>query len=348
VKVLVIKIAAIGDFLMATPALRALKLSPAVDNVTLLAGASIAAMVENNPHLDKIYYLDDARIFKGGFRAKLSEVLKISWRLRREKFDLGFNFHRDWRFSIILLLAGCKKRIGFASGRKSVLLTEAVAIEGVKHSIFRYCDLVRRLDIFCVDFAMEFPLLPGAVEAAQEKFLAGAASARTVVLVPGGAANVKQEMASRRWGEENFSVLAGLLLNSGCQVLLLGSGGDVVIAASIKALQPKVIDLTGRTSLAEAAALMKGARLVISNDSGLMHVAAAVDVPLIAIFGPTPPEELKPLTCASVTVWKGEGLACAPCYHDGVFPACEQRACLKRILPQEIFELAQQKLGITN
>ncbi len=116
-KVLVIKIAAIGDFLMATPALRALKLDPAIDSVTLLAGHSIAAVVENNPDLDRIYYLDDVRIFKGGFWAKSLEVLKISMRLRREKYDLGFNFHRDWRFSIILFLAGCKKRIGFARGR---------------------------------------------------------------------------------------------------------------------------------------------------------------------------------------------------------------------------------------
>ena len=66
-KVLVIKIAAIGDFLMATPALRALKLHGSVNSVTLLAGHSIAAVVQDNPHLDKIYYLDDARIFKGSF-----------------------------------------------------------------------------------------------------------------------------------------------------------------------------------------------------------------------------------------------------------------------------------------
>jgi len=165
--------------------------------------------------------------------------------------------------------------------------------------------------------------------------------------VPGGAANVKQEMASRRWDGANFAVLAGLLLQAGHAVALLGSGGDVAIAAAIKALQPAVVDLTGRTSLAEAAALMKGSRLVISNDSGLMHVAAAVGVPLIAIFGPTPPEELKPLTSTSVTVWKGEGLECAPCYRDGVFPDCGHRTCLKRITPAEIFGLARRFLTAT-
>lgn len=346
-KILVIKIAAIGDFLMATPALRALKLDRSVDSVTLLAGASIAAAVQNNPHLDKIHYLNDARIFKGGFLAKLAEVLKISWRLRREKFDVGFNFHRDWRFSIILFLAGCKMRIGFAGGRPSWLLTEAVQVQGVKHSIFRYCDLIRRLNIFCVDFALEFPLAFEAAAAAREKFLTGVPSSSTVVLVPGGAANVKQEMASRRWDGANFAALAGLLLQAGHAVALLGSGGDVAIAAAIRAAQPGVVDLTGKTSLAEAAAIMKGARLVICNDSGLMHLAAAMNTPLIAIFGPTPPEELKPLTSASVTVWKGEGLECAPCYHDGVFPDCGHRTCLKRITPAEIFGIARRFLTAT-
>ena len=340
-KVLVIKIAAIGDFLMATPALRALKFSSSIHSVTLLAGHSIAAVVQGNPHLDKIYYLDDARIFKGSFWAKLSEVLKISWRLRREKFDLGFNFHRDWRFNIILFLAGCKKRIGFARGRKSWLLSAGVAIEGVKHHIFHYCDLLKGFGIFCLDFKMEFPLAEAMQIAAVEKFLQPEKLIDYVVLAPGGAANVKEEMDSRRWGAENYAALAGLLIGNGRRVVLLGSGSDQKIADSIKAAQPEVIDFCGKTSLTEAAALMKKARLVVCNDSGLMHLAAAVGARIIAIFGPTHPDEKKPLSAGNIAVWKGEELECSPCYHDGRFPECEHRSCFSKISPQEIFELVR-------
>jgi lipopolysaccharide heptosyltransferase II len=335
-KVLVIKIAAIGDFLMATPALRALKQAADVDSLALLAGASIADAVRGSPSLDKVFFLDDAKIFKGGFWARLSEVITVSRRLRRERFDLGFNFHRDWRFNIILLLAGCKRRIGFARGRGRFLLNETVPVEGIRHTIFRYCDLVRRIGVFCMDFTMEFPLPPGAVEAAAKKFPAAARSKSLVVLVPGGAVNVKQEMASRRWDAANFAALAGLLLKA----------GHAGIASAIRDAQPGVLDLTGKTSLAEAAAIMKGARLVVCNDSGLMHLAAAMNTPLIAIFGPTPVEELKPLTANSVIVWKGQDLECAPCYRDGVFPDCGHRACLQRITPQEIFELARRFLPV--
>lgn len=343
-KVLVIKIAAIGDILMATPALRALKRDGGVECLGLLAGRSMRAVVETNPHLDRVHYLDDRRLFRGSFVARAVEVLKASWRLRRERYDVGLNFHRDWRYNVILWLAGCRRRIGFTRGRRGFLLTEAEPLLGVKHNIFRYCDLARRLGPFCLDFAMEFPLPAGAAAAVAGRFLAGTDLGAAVVLAPGGAANVKQEMASRRWSAENFADLAGRLLQAGRPVVLLGGGNDAAIAAAITTAQPGVIDLSGKTTLAEAAALLRGARLVIANDSGLMHLAAAVNAPLIAIFGPTPPEELKPLTAGSVTVWKGADLACAPCYKDGVFPACQRRSCLERITPQEIYDLAEQML----
>jgi lipopolysaccharide heptosyltransferase II len=338
-KALVIKVAAIGDLLMATPALRALKRSPGTTAVHLLAGRSMAAVVGDNPDLDRVFYLDDRRIFHGRFPAKALEVIRVAWRLRRERYDVGFNFHRDWRFNIILFLAGCRRRIGFAHGRKPWLLTDGVTVAGIKHHIFHYCDLLKVLDIVCLDFKMAFPLEGGAAAAAARKYLAAAVQGEYFVLAPGGAANVKEEMESRRWPAENFAALAGLLLKSGRPVALVGSGSDAAIAARIRAAQPAVADLTGRTSLAEAAAIMKGSRLVICNDAGLMHLAAAVGARVISIFGPTHPGEKKPLNEGSVAVWKGEGMECSPCYHDGNFPSCAHLSCLKKISPREIFDL---------
>lgn len=344
-KALVIKVAAIGDLLMATPALRALKHAPGTSAVHLLAGRSMAAVAGINPDLDRVYYLDDRRIFHGRFWAKALEVIRVAWKLRRERYDIGFNFHRDWRFTIILFLAGCRRRIGFAHGPVSAghgrtlrLLTDAVAVAGIKHHIFHYCDLLKVLDIICLDFKMAFPLEDGAAEAAATKFLAADPGAY-VVLAPGGAANVKEEMESRRWPGENFAALAGLLLGSGSRVVLVGSGSDAAIAARIKTAQPAAVDLTDRTSLAEAAAVMKGARWVVCNDSGLMHLAAAVGGRVISLFGPTHPAEKKPLNEGSVVVWKGDKMACSPCYHDGVFPKCDHISCLRAITPQEIFNI---------
>lgn len=339
-KVLVVKIAAIGDLLMATPALRALKRDPRTAAVHLLAGGSIAPLVRDHPDADKVIYLDDRRVFHGGPVARSAEVLRVALALRREKYDVGFNFHRDWRFNIILFLAGCRRRIGFVrGGRKPRLLTEAVAVEGIKHHIFHYCDLLRPLGIFCLDFKMAFPLGAEALSAAAAKFLAPSGLDDFVVLAPGGAANVKEEMGSRRWPVENFSALAGLLLAAGQRVVLMGSGGDAGLSARVKADHPAVVDLSGRTTLAEAAAVLKRSRLLVCNDSGLMHLAAAVGARVVSIFGPTHPGEKKPINEGSVAVWKGESMECSPCYTDGIFPHCDHMACMRAITPQEIFAI---------
>ncbi len=349
VKILVIKVAALGDFLMATPALRALKQAPRVSAVHVLAGRSIAAVAGNDPDVDRVFYLDDRRLFRGGWLARAAEALKASRRLRRERYDVGFNFHRDPRFAVILFLAGCRRRIGFRrAGRRPWLLTEAVPVEGIQHHIFHYCDLLKPLGIFCLDFKMGFPLNRAVEAAAVAKFLAREALVDYVVLAPGGAANVKEEMESRRWPGENFSALAGLLTTAGMRVVLVGSGSDAAIAARIKASQPGVVDFTGRTTLAEAAAILKRSRLVVCNDSGLMHLAAAVGARVVSIFGPTHPGEKKPLNEGSIAVWKGEGMECSPCYHDGVFPKCSHLECLRQVTPGEVFELAQKMINETN
>ncbi|MBN2346885.1 MAG: lipopolysaccharide heptosyltransferase II [Candidatus Aminicenantes bacterium] len=345
-KILVVKVAAIGDFLMATPALRALKRAPEVSAVHLLAGRSIAAVAGGHPDVDRVFFLDDRRIFHGNPLSRAVEVLRISRTLRRQKYDVGINFHRDWRFSIILLLAGCRRRIGFRRGPVNpLLLTDSVSVEGIKHHLFHYCDPLKVLGVFCLDFKMAFPLDGGAEEAAARKFLDPEGLADYVVLAPGGAANVKEEMGSRRWPSENFSVLAGLLLRSGRRVVLVGSGPDAVIAARVKAEQPAAVDLTGRTTLAEAAAILKRSQGVVCNDAGLMHLAAAVGARVISIFGPTHPDEKKPLGEGSVAIWKGEELECSPCYHEGAFPKCNHLTCLRKITPQEVFQTAESMLG---
>lgn len=348
-KILVIKVAALGDFLMATPALRALKQAPRVSALHVLAGRSIAPVAGNDPDVDRVFYLDDRRLFRGGTLARALEALKASWRLRRERYDAGFSFHRDRRFAVILFLAGCRRRIGFSrAGRRPWLLTDAVPVEGIKHHIFHYCDLLKPLGIICMDFKMSFPVTESALAAAWEKFLAQQGPGAAVVLVPGGAANVKEEMESRRWPAEYFAALAGLLLAANYRVLLLGSGNDATPASRIKEAQPAVVDLTDRTSLPEAAAILKQSLVVVCNDSGLMHLAAAVGARVISLFGPTHPGEKKPLDEGSIALWKGEGMECSPCYHDGVFPKCDHLECLRQVTPEEVFELAQKMINEPN
>ena len=340
-KVLVVMTATGGDFLMATPALRALKLSGKATAVHLLAGRSLQELARDNPHLDRIHYVSRRWTRPGGFTGKITGLVETARRLRREKFDLGINFNRDGRLALILFLAGCKKRFGFARGRGSIWLTDPLRIDRGKHHVFQYCDLLKKNGIFCLDFKMEFPVSEAVLAAVSEKFLKPECLEDGVVLVPGGADAAGEDAQSRSWPSENFAALAGLLIQDGQRVLLLGGKDDVRIAASIRAAQPKVVDWIGKTTLAETAALMKKARLVIGSDSGLMQLAEAAGARSISIFGPSHPGERKPLTAGNIAVWKGESMECSPCCRDGEFPDCDHRSCLAKIYPIEIFKLAR-------
>ena len=318
-KVLVIQIAALGDFLMATPALRALKRADGTAAVTLLAGDSQRELVQGNPSLDRVFYLSDRRPSRCGSIRRTAGMIRMALRLRREKFDLGLNFQRDRRRHFILFMAGCKKRIGFAR-RRSLFLTGAVGIESGKHHVFQYCDLLKGLGIFCLDFKLEFPLSQAYVAAALKKYLKPESLDGYVVIAPGGTFQAMEETESRFWPAANFAALAGLLARVGQRVVLLGGKDDVPLSASIKAAQPQVVDWTGKTTLGEAAALMKKARLVVCGESGPLQLADAAGARVVSIFGPSHPGESKPLSAGSIAVWRGEELACAPCCRDGVFP----------------------------
>ena len=117
---------------------------------------------------------------------------------------------------------------------------------------------------------------------------------------------------AKRWPPARYAEFAKARMGDGDSIVLLGSARDKQVAGEIAELAPGVIDLSGRTSLEDAIDLLSGARLAVSNDSGLMHVAAAVGTPVLAIYGSTSPHNTPPLTEASELVWLG--LDCSPCH----------------------------------
>ncbi len=322
---------------MATPAIKALKRYAETEKLFLVAGLSIKETVEKTNLFDEVFWINERIIFSGRWWQKIFQILKVALRIRKEKIDLGFNFHRDWRYNLILFLAGIKQRIGFA-GNKNYFLTKKIEISELKHHIFHYCALISTLKLSCIDVQMYFPLSEDDLSAAAEKFLKPFKIKNFIAIAPGGAKNVKEEMESRRWPEELIIDLTRLILKKRIQVVLIGSKDDQRISAKIKKYFPEVIDLCGSTTITEAAALLKEARLLITGDNGLMHLAAAVNTKVLALFGPTHPAEKRPLAIFSSYIWKPETCSEAPCYKNGNFPHCPQRTCMYAIRPVEVME----------
>ena len=136
----------------------------------------------------------------------------------------------------------------------------------------------------------------------------GLSAKNFVALMPGA-----EFGPAKRWPSESYAELALAMMARGLKVALLGSRNDAEVTAEIAALAPGAVDLAGKTRLEDAIDLIAAAKLAVSNDSGLMHVAAAVGTPIVAVYGSTSPENTPPLSEHAELVWLG--LSCSPCHQ---------------------------------
>lgn len=339
--ILIIKIGAIGDLLMATPAIRALKKANPKASISLLVGKSSKASVERNPFLDNLIEVDDRIFYKGSLSEKLSYLLPLTLKIKRENYDVVLVLHRDWRFNLFAFLCGIPERVGFARDKAGAFLTKKVRIEGIKHHIDHYLGVVKLIGVEEDGKEMDFVISSEAEVSIDRIFNENRLKEddTKIGILAGGAINVKEEMAIRRWPLEYYADLSRMLVAGGYKVILLGADSDKSAAEAIlKDVPDGVVDLTGKTTLEETAAVMKRCNVIITHDSGPMHLASTVGVPVISIFGPTNPREKYPLSAGSYFFWKGGNVPCAPCYNEGVFPDCKDPICMKVITVEEVYK----------
>lgn len=336
-RVLVVKMFAMGDVLNATPAFRALRRALPECRIELVVGRWSAAAVAGNPNLDEAVVFDDAELRSQG----IGGIWRFVRRLRGRRYDAAVILHRAVRVNALIAACGVPVRAGIGWNGRGLFLTRQ-AYEGSEtsgHEIRRYLNVLSVLGIPNAGEEMEF-FVPDADSLAAERILEENDVERPVVLCPGGASNPGEEMPTRRWPVSHYAELARRLLNEGERVVILGGTGDAPIARRIAGMDGRVLDLTGRLCLGESAGVMKKAAAVVTHDSGLLHLAAAVGAPLVALFGPTDPRIKFPPGERSRLVYRGE--ACSPCYDRGRFPACSHQRCLALVTPDQVMaEVAQ-------
>jgi heptosyltransferase-2 len=153
---------------------------------------------------------------------------------------------------------------------------------------------------------------------------------RVVALAPGGARNVLADDALRRWPIRRYGQLAERLRGDGHTVVLTGGPGDEWVREEMPGAGA-CVDLIGRTSVPELIGVLSAADVVVTHDSGPLHLALMAGVPLVALFGPTNPAEKVPRGGDTTVLWGGDGLACRPCYDGRTYAVCSSRACLRQI-----------------
>ena len=316
-RILIVRLAAIGDVVMASSLARRLRDAKPDAHITWLCGETVAPLVECFADVDDVLPIDDRRLLTGGSFDRVKEVLSVRYQLRVRDFDTAYLLHPDPRYRI--LTSSLRGATVIAQRRNQ--RRPANPIPG------RYLgDEAARM----MDGLDEGPI-HGHFPLGRLKPISPAARGETrrVVIVPGGAKNVLRESALKRWPVDQYAALARALVDSGYNVTLVGNAGDDWVRPHFSMVP--VTNLIGRTSIPETLALFAGSDLVVAHDTGPMHLARLVRARLIALFGPTPPTSFVAPDETTTVLWGGEHLACRPCYDGREFADCADNECMSSI-----------------
>jgi heptosyltransferase-2 len=347
-RILIVHPYGIGDLLFVTPVMRALRLIPRVETVDLLLGSRTREVVENNPHINEIFVVDKDRAHRQTWFENFRDNLELGRKLRAKRYDLilDYSLRREHAFFGRYLL-GVPRCAGFAYKKRAVFhnirfpLTEAF---WKRHAVDFYCDLAEAAGIPVEDRFLEyyFPKLGTLLEAeaaARLKLL----PERFLAVAPGGGDSWGKEASFKRWPVKYFAELVTKLQKDrGLHgVAILGSPSEKALCEELQSMiKPPAVVLAGETTLAQTAMILKRSALFVANDGGLVHLAHALRVPLIAFYGPVPPEVYGPYPPSpdAIAVYKRD-LNCRPCYYKFRFnKECQTIACLKDLKPEEVFQ----------
>ena len=353
-RVLLIRLRLIGDVVLSTPVIRALRRAFPDATLTYLVERDAAAVVAGNRDLDRIIAVERTR----GLRRVLDDA-KLAWQLRRNRYDVAIDMHGGPRSSWLALATGARQRIGYDMPGRQWMYTRTIPRARElrpRHSVLNQWDLLAGIEGWpgeAADPARDAVAMPVDPEADRRIVVrlrsAGVAPGHQLIVLHVSASN-----PFRRWPEPAFAeVVASLVSQSRDRRVILSSGpsdrlaADRIVAAA-RALLPaaarsQVIDF-GEFDLAELRALVERSVLFIGGDTGPLHVAATTATPIVAIYGPTLPARSTPWRNPSIPSESIEiaDLPCRPCDQRVCAPG--DYRCLTTIKPADVVVAAERML----
>lgn len=283
-KIIVIDLLYLGDLMFAIPFLSELRKNFPEARIDLIVNSAFHSIVEDNVNLDYVYAYNKKWTIK--------QSIKFAKDLSQNNYDLGINIHGSWRSAILLKLINPSYTTGFGGKGRGLFLNRKLKQLENQHMVEVYLQVLREMNLK-VESKLPFFKVKEAVSEEVNKKLVNWGIAKKDKLI---ALNTGGTWPTKRWTIEGFARLGDLLNREYGKVMLVGSSGDLSIVEEIvNRMETKPMIATGETSLQELAALLARCDLVISNDSGPVHVAAAVGTPTITIFGPSDDVKYRPL-----------------------------------------------------
>ena len=328
-KIAVLKSGAIGDVLMTTPFLRALRKTFPDSEITYIVGEWSKPVIEENPNIDRIISFDQNMIFSG-FLPSILKLFRLSRKLKKENFDICFVLDKSYLANLFTLSLGVSQRIGFSRKWEGFPLTKSVEYNQLKHEIDYYIDLLsyftkekfdRKMDLFLSKKDRNFA-----------KTIKKKIGVKKLIGISVNTGNPGRGIENREWSKYKYRILENMIREHEWKIVWIG--------LSKNSKKRKDYDLTGKTTLKKAGAVIEICDAFVTVDSGLMHVASAVNTPVISIFGPTDPRRKAPLNENSKYFWKGS--KCEKCELYGRY--CKNHPATTEIQPEDIIKQLEKIL----
>lgn len=339
--ILIVKLSAIGDVIHTLPSLAALRRRYPEAHITWAIEEFSSDLLMDHPDLDHVLVSRRKSWIRDLRRGRISDALKemkaFVSELRTRHYDLVIDFHGLFKSAIIVLLSGGERRLGYDSLQElsGLFYNEKIHEDMRKHAVDRYLDFARHLGAHADK--PEFIVATGQENESRVRALleSGGIGPNDVFV----AISPQALWETKLWSDQKFAQLGERIMQE-LNVPVVFTGGDVCATEGIQSfLALPAVDLAGRTTLRDLACLYRRASLLVTTDSGPMHMAAAMGTPVVALFGPTDPARTGPYGTDHKVIRRE--LYCSPCF----FRMCDTKLCMREIAVEDVFQAVRKKLG---
>lgn len=333
-KILLIRLDRIGDVVLSTPVIKALRDAYPKSHIAFMVRPYCRDIVEGNPYLDEVIIYD-----KGGSHKGLPGNIRFIQELRRKRFDLAIVLHPTTRSHLVAALAGIPEIIGYDRKWGSLLTKKIPHMKhyGLKHERDYVIDVLKYVGIEAKDRSLYMPVKEDSEKRIDAVFGSAGLNKGDVIIV----FNAGASCPSKRWSAERFAEAGNeLVKRAGAKIVVIGGESDKEAGSKVASLiKGTCLDLSGKTTVADLASIFRRSNLLISNDSGPVHIACAVGAPVVAIFGRSDrglsPLRWGPTGGRSVILHKATG--CEVCLAHN---CAKGFACLDAVTVDEVVDAA--------
>ena len=327
-KILIVEVNWLGDVLFSTPLIKAVRKKFKNAHIACMVVPEQKDALSGNPNVDEIIIYDE----KGRHKGALGKM-RLTANLRKKHFDLAVLLHRSFTRTLMMCMAGIPSRVGYITKKRQRFLTHPVeAADTELHKVEYFLRIAESMGCDISDKDYEIFIEESHIKRVEEILAKSRikTSDFLVVINPGG------NWAPKRWSWENYAKLIDSITEKyQLKIIISGAAKDEKLADRIRSKvkeKESVVSLAGKTDLKELAALMKRANIVISGDSGPMHIAVSVKSNVLALFGPTSPELTGPYGSGHYVVIQNDIGCETPCYE----LTCNDYKCMESIKVEDV------------